>query len=1058
MALEVVEAEVSTVATLEDLVVNDGTNDLTLMPTFVSGTKDYTVAVHNAISRVTVTPELSHSWATVEYLDGSGNAIADADGMTEGQQVDLDTGANTIAVKVTAEDGMAEETYTVVVTRADPPAHCDGTEIWCETMTPGSSSVWLGWKDDGTYSGAALATDDENFDYGGHTYNLAEIALASTGPVAGRLLVAFDSGGAGDLATKATRDKLTLNVGGQALNFGDATYAAATRTLQWESTALTWTAGTDVALEIVEAPPSAPTSVQASGNAELVVTWDAPNNGGSAITGYTVQWKSGSESYSTTRQATVTTTTHTIGSLTNDTTYTLRVKATNANGDSGWTETTATPLSGPGVASVTVDQATITQTSAAVTVTVANLQNASHTVYLRYRVEGGNWPAAANQSTPTSGTAVTFTLTGLTGNTDYDVAASLDSAFASGVVTASFTTSPTKPGKPTDVNILISGNGTVHLAWTAPSNDGGSAITGYTVQWKSGSQSFGDPSREHTTGASASTYTITGLTNGTEYTARVIAVNAVGDGPPSNTDSSTPVGPPDAPPNVQAGSGHQQLTVSRGAPNDGGSAITEYTLQWKSGSQNFNSTRQRTITAPSRTDTIPSLINGTEYTVRVRATTALSDSDWSAQVKGTPREGPHVSLVKVKEPISCTVTFVALEFANLDSATEYQAHLRFRAQGSSSWTVLSPQGFWSSGLPSGAARGELNGPSPTFTLPDLAYETTYEVQAALDSGFVDGLATTTFSTPNLSEAGLMPLSPGDGTLGLRMTRPTSEGRVDGYLLQWKSGDEEYDDTDTKQRQADVPGPGDREYTITGLDNGVEYTVRAMAYNDNGVGVPSSEVRGTPEAPPNSPARGAPTISGTAQVGETLTADTGGIEDDDGLADAVYSYQWLADGADISGATGESYSPAYDDQGKVIRVKVSFADDRDFEETLTSEPTAAVEADPDAPTEPPNAPRTVRIVGDTNTSLTLTWDAPEGGTSVTEYRVQWLTVGEGFANARRDGREAVLGASARSHTITGLTKDEFYQVRVLAVNGAGESEGSNTAWGITGLGEGQYGHG
>ena len=442
--------------------------------------------------------------------------------------------------------------------------------------------------------------------------------------------------------------------------------------------------------------------------------------------------------------------------------------------------------------------------------------------------------------------------------------------------------------------------------------------------------------------------------------------------------------------------------------------------------------------------------------MRVRATNALGDSGWSAEAKGTPREGPHVSLVKVKEPISCTVSFVALEFVNLEPDTEYQAHLRFRVQGSSSWTVLSPQGFWSSGVLSGAAGGELNGPSPAFTLTDLAYETTYEVQAALDSGFVDSLATTTFGTPNLSEVGLMPLSPGDGTLGLRMSEPDSGGEVVGYLVQWKSGDEEYDETDTSERQADVPGSGDREYTITGLDNGVEYTVRAMAYNDNGVGVPSIDVKGTPEAPPNSPARGAPTISGTAQVGETLTAHTDGIEDDDGLADAVYSYQWLADGLDISGATGETYTPAYDDQGKVISVKVSFADDRDFEETLTSEPTEEVAEDPDAPTEPPNAPRTVRIVGDTNTSLTLTWDAPEGGTSVTEYRVQWLTLGENFGTARRDGREAVLGASAPSHTITGLTKYGFYQVRVLAVNGAGESEGSNTAWGFPGLGG--YGHG
>ena len=113
-----------------------------------------------------------------------------------------------------------------------------------------------------------------------------------------------------------------------------------------------------------------------------------------------------------------------------------------------------------------------------------------------------------------------------------------------------------------------------------------------------------------------------------------------------------------------------------------------------------------------------------------------------------------------------------------------------------------------------------------------------------------------------------------------------------------------------------------------------------------------------------------------------------------------------------------------------------------EETLTSE--AAVAADPDAPTEPPNAPRTVRITGDTKRSLTLSWEAPDGGAEVAEYRVRWLTLDEDFASAHRDGREAVVDASARSHKITGLTEGGFYQVRVLAVNAEGESEASNTA--------------
>ena len=656
-------------------------------------------------------------------------------------------------------------------------------------------------------------------------------------------------------------------------------------------------------------------------------------------------------------------------------------------------------VAGNNPATGTVTSGSITQTTAVITVTIANPDTKTQTVNLQYKRNADTaWTDVSPKSTVSA--AVTFTLTGLTGNTEYDVRASLDSAFASGVKTATFTTSPTKPGQTRGVTVTFRGNGVLAIGWQAPQNDGGSAITGYTVQWKSGSQSFGDPSREHTTGASAATYVITGLTNGTEYTVRVIAVNAVGDGPPSSEKTATPVGPPDAPPNVQAGSGHQQLTVRWGAPNDGGSAITEYTLQWKSGGESFTSSRQRTIAAPSRTDTIPSLDNGTEYTVRVRATTALGDSDWSAEAKGTPREGPHVSLVKVKEPVSCTVSWIALEFANLDTATEYHAHLRFRAQGSSSWTVLWPQGFWSSGLPGLAAGGALNGPSPTFTLPFLDYDTTYEVQVALESGFVDGLATTTFSTPNLSEVYLTHLSPGDGTLGLRMSEPDSGGQVDGYLVQWKSGDEEYDETDNSERQADVPGSGDREYTITGLDNGVEYTVRAMAYNDNGVGVPTIDVKGTPEAPPNSPARGAPTISGTAQVGETLTADTDGIEDDDGLADAVYSYQWLADDADIAGATSDTYTPVADDVGKAIKVKVSFRDDRNHQESLTSEPTAAVAPRPNSPaTGAPTISGTVRV-GETLTAETRDIEDADGMSGAV-FSYQWLANGADVAGATNE---------------------------------------------------------
>ena len=113
---------------------------------------------------------------------------------------------------------------------------------------------------------------------------------------------------------------------------------------------------------------------------------------------------------------------------------------------------------------------------------------------------------------------------------------------------------------------------------------------------------------------------------------------------------------------------------------------------------------------------------------------------------------------------------------------------------------------------------------------------------------------------------------------------------------------------------------------------------------------SVTIAGPPETarqvqPENSPATSAPSIAGTAQVGETLTADTSGIADADGLTNATFTYQWVAGGSDISGATGSTYTLTASDQGQTVQVRVSFTDDAGNEETLTSEATAAVAAAP-----------------------------------------------------------------------------------------------------------------
>ena len=86
---------------------------------------------------------------------------------------------------------------------------------------------------------------------------------------------------------------------------------------------------------------------------------------------------------------------------------------------------------------------------------------------------------------------------------------------------------------------------------------------------------------------------------------------------------------------------------------------------------------------------------------------------------------------------------------------------------------------------------------------------------------------------------------------------------------------------------------------------------------------------------NSPATGGPGITGTVQAGETLTATTDGIEDEDGLTGAVFAYQWVRSGTDIEGAASSTYTVTGDDEGKPIQVRVTFTDDAGNAESLTS---------------------------------------------------------------------------------------------------------------------------
>ena len=100
---------------------------------------------------------------------------------------------------------------------------------------------------------------------------------------------------------------------------------------------------------------------------------------------------------------------------------------------------------------------------------------------------------------------------------------------------------------------------------------------------------------------------------------------------------------------------------------------------------------------------------------------------------------------------------------------------------------------------------------------------------------------------------------------------------------------------------------------------------------------------TEETTANTEPTGLPTISGTPEVDQKLTASVSGIGDADGLTNPGFTYQWGAGSTDISGATKSTYFLTSNEQGQTIQVRVSFTDDAENQETLTSIATEAVAA-------------------------------------------------------------------------------------------------------------------
>jgi hypothetical protein len=244
--------------------------------------------------------------------------------------------------------------------------------------------------------------------------------------------------------------------------------------------------------------------------------------------------------------------------------------------------------------------------------------------------------ATAQTPVTVSASASSKTITGLTADSAYtfkvaainSVGTGPDSA-ASNSVTP---TAATAPEAPTGIS-ASAGVAQAIVNWTAPASDGGSPITSYRITPYVGATA----QTPATTGAGASSTTVTGLSNGTTYTFKVEAINVVGTGPASAASNAvTPSAAgvvPDAPTAVTAAARNQSAIVGWTAPaSDGGSPITGYRITPFIGA---SAQTPSTAGAGASSTTVTGLSNGTTYTFKVEAINNVGSSAASAATAAT---------------------------------------------------------------------------------------------------------------------------------------------------------------------------------------------------------------------------------------------------------------------------------------------------------------------------------------------------------------------------------------------------------------------------------------
>ena len=549
------------------------------------------------------------------------------------------------------------------------------------------------------------------------------------------------------------------------------------------------------------------------------------------------------------------------------------------------------------------------------------------------------------------------------------------------------------PSSPTGLT-ATAGNTTADIYWTAPSNPGLTAISGYKVEYASG------PSYSSWTAFPGCTSTavicqVTGLVNATDYKFRVSAINSIGTGNASALSSVvTPAGAPATPTISGITPGDGSLSVAFSAPASS-FAITDYEYTLDAGATWLSSG------SSSSPLTVPGLLNGTVYSVSIRAVSSAGASSGSVATNATPSAVPGAptmtSVVAGGDGTSLVVTFVE-GFTGGSAITDFEYATSIGENTSSFGAYTSA------------------GTASPFTITGLASGTVYTVQlrakntagSGPSSAFQTGVTLAAPTAPAIS-------SIVSGAQKLTITYGAYSSANDGGSAISKV---EYslDDGVTWADSGTLSNP----FVVSGLVNGQSYSVKLRAINAIGVSSASLATVAIPAAIP-----AAPQIARVSSAEQSVTVTWDAPSSDGGSV--ITSYKASAYSASSGGASVQSCSTA------TLTCSITGLTNGSsyyISVTATNAIGESAESAPrilGLPAAAPGAPTISSIAGGSNyLSVAFTAGTQDANAPITGYQ---------FSTDNGDTWNSSLATSSPL-LISGLTNGTSYQVKLRANSSVG----------------------